>query len=307
MLKTKIYEKVKNIRKYQSLLLMMLPGMVFLVIFAYVPMYGLTIAFKDYKFSLGILGSPWVGLKYFEQIFSFTAGIGPAVLNTILISTLSMIFGFPAPIIFALLLNEIQFTKLKKLCQTISYLPHFLSWVVVSIFVISIFSIDKGIVNTILRMLGFQSVTFLYDVNWWLFIIVFSNIWKGVGWGSVIYLAAIAGVNVELYDSAMVDGASRFQRAIHITLPGITPAVAILLILSASSLFSSNFEQIFNLMNTAVFDRANVIDTYIFYKGIQNFQFSLTTALGLIRNVIALSLVVVTNMIARRITDYAIW
>ena len=218
-----------------------------------------------------------------------------------------MIFGFPAPIIFALLLNEIQFTKLKKLCQTISYLPHFLSWVVVSIFVISIFSIDKGIVNTILRMLGFQSVTFLYDVNWWLFIIVFSNIWKGVGWGSVIYLAAIAGVNVELYDSAMVDGASRFQRAIHITLPGITPAVAILLILSASSLFSSNFEQIFNLMNTAVFDRANVIDTYIFYKGIQNFQFSLTTALGLIRNVIALSLVVVTNMIARRITDYAIW
>ena len=285
----------------------MIPGMTLLFIFSYAPMYGLVLAFKEYDFRLGIMRSPWVGLKYMSQVFSFSGHIGVALRNTLFLNMLNIVFGFPAPILFALLLNEITNITYKRVVQTISYLPHFLSWVVVSVLIVDFFALDKGFISVLLRALGSKPIAFLYDSRWFVFILVTSGIWKSVGWGAIIYFAAIANIDVQLYDAAIVDGASRFQRAIHITLPGMMIVISLFLILTIGSLFNSNFAQIFNLMNPAVYNIADVLDTYIYRQGIQQFEYSLTTAVGLLRNSVQLMLILLANMAARRVTEFAIW
>lgn len=288
--------------KEWQLVLMFLPVILCLAIFHYVPIYGVIIAFKDYKIIQGILGSPWVGLKHFRLLFT-APSFREVFSNTIKISFLRILFGFPAPIILALLLNEIKNTRYKKVVQTISYLPHFLSWVILSGIFINFLSPTTGFVNQIITYFGGKPIYFLADTDYFVPTLIVTGIWKGIGWGTIIYLAAISNINPELYEAAIVDGANRFKRVIHITLPSIAPVISILFILNSGNLINAGFDQIFNLYNEAVYRVADIIDTYVYRRGIQQAQYSFSTAVGLFKNIISFSLVLITNIIVRKINN----
>ena len=292
--------------KYRTLFILAVPGFALLILFNYVPMYGITLAFKDFKIMRGIIGSPWVGFENFRSLFSL-AMFWRAAINTIYISLLSILFGFPAPIIFALLLNEIRVSSLKRTIQTISYLPHFLSWVVVAGLMFDLLSPTRGTVNHILGYFNVKPIMFLGESAYFRPILIVSGIWKGVGWGSIIYLASISNINLELYESSVIDGAGRLKQAIYITIPGLLPVITIFLILSAGSIFSSNFDQIFNLYNPMVYDVGDVLSTYIYRVGLQQLQFSLGTATGFLTNVINFLLIIGTNYFVRSFSEYTIW
>ena len=220
--------------------------------------------------------------------------------NTIVISFYHIVFGFPAPIIFALLLNEIRFSVFKRFAQTISYLPHFLSWIVIGGILITLLSPSTGVVNYLLQMLGIDSIYFLGTEQYFRFTLVTSAIWKEIGWGTIIYLAALSGVDSQLYEAAVLDGANRWKQTLHITIPSILPVISILLILRVGGVLDAGFDQILTLYSPAVYGVADVLDTYVYRVGLQNFQFSLTTAVGLFKNVIALALVLTTNYIVKK-------
>jgi putative aldouronate transport system permease protein len=304
---------LENMRRYRYLYLMLLPALVLLFVFNYVPMYGVVIAFQDYKFMKGILGSRWVGLDTFITLFhkgSFQA----ALRNTFVISGLRLLFGFPAPILFALMLNEVGSGRLKKTVQTISYLPYFVSWVVISGMMIEVFSLERGIVNTAVRALGGQSIYFMNDPGWFLGILIGSGIWQSLGWGSIIYLGAIAGINPELYESAGIDGATRFQKARFITLPGMYPMIVIAFMLSIGGILNAGFDQIFNMYSPGVYNVSDIIDTYMYRSAFSGSgtsygasDMSLATAVGLFKNVIGFGLLFASNSIAGRLTDYTFW
>jgi len=286
---------------------MFLPVVLCLGIFCYAPMYGIVIAFKDYRIIDGIMGSPWVGLKHFQSLFtapSFRQVFG----NTIKISFLRMLFGFPAPIILSLLLNEIKNVHYKKIVQTVSYLPHFLSWVILSGIFINFLSPTTGFVNQVISYYGGKPIYFVADIDYFVPMLIVTGIWKGVGWGTIIYLAAISNINPELYEAAIVDGANRFKRIIHITLPGIAPVVSVMFILNSSNLINAGFDQIFNFYNEAVYRVSDIIDTYVYRRGIQQAQYSFSTAVGLFKNIISFSLVLTTNLIVKRVNkEGGIW
>ena len=292
--------------RYRYLLLLLVPAIVYFVIFRYLPIYGVLLAFKDFDVNAGILRSPWVGLKHFQSFFGMNR-ISQAWLNTIRIATLKILFGFPAPIILALLLNEIRGVRFKKTIQTISYLPHFLSWVTVAGLMTEILSPTRGPVGVVIRALGGVPPMFLLNRALFIPILIVSDIWKGVGWGSIIYLATIAGINPELYEAAVVDGAGRLKQAIYVTLPGIMPVVTLLAILQMGGILDSGFDQIFNLINPSVYEIATTLDIYVYWAGIVGFQYSFATAVGLSRSLIAFVLIFGANLLARRFSEYALW
>lgn len=290
----------RNYIKNKFLLLLLLPAIAWYLLFQYGPLYGVQIAFKDYKLLLGIQGSEWVGFKHFALMFNGTSDFWRIFFNTVIISVYRIIFGFPAPILLALLFNEIRFSAFKRVTQSISYLPHFLSWVVLAGLLTTLLSPSQGIVNYVIILLGFEPIYFLADPDYFRLTLVVSNIWKEVGWGTIIYLAALAGVNPHLYEAAVIDGAGRWKQTMHITLPQIMPVISIMFIFSISGILDAGFDQILNLYNPAVYGVADILDTYVYRVGITQMQYSFTTAVGLFKNVIAFALVLLANYLIKK-------
>lgn len=293
------FYQTKRFRQNIPLFVMLIPGILFYVLFRYLPMGGLVIAFKDYNFHDGILGSPWAGFRYFELLFQSDATV-KIIWNTLFLSVLSLIFGFPAPIIIAIALNEVRKSWLKRWIQTIIYLPHFLSWVIVAGIVLTVFSIDGGTINKLLEQWGMDPVPFLYRPGSWVAIFVGSGIWKEMGFSAIIYLAALSSIDPSLYESAGLDGATKLRQIWHITLPGIRSTIILLLILGMGRLMEVGFDQVYNLQNGSVLQTAEVISTYVYKVGLQQAQFSLTTAMGLFESCVGLILVLSANAVARK-------
>lgn len=285
---------------------MLLPAVILILLFKYIPMYGVIIAFKDYNFMEGVWGSEWVGFQYFRELFSFDE-FPRVVRNTVIISLMKLLVGFPIPIILALLLNELKFDKFKRMVQTITYLPHFISWVIIGGLAIDMLSPSSGIINRIIEMLGFQPIFFMSDEGIFRWILVGSDIWKEAGWGAIIYLAALLGINDELYQAATVDGANRFRQIWHISLPGLKSTIIIILLLRIGYILDAGFEQVLVMYNPTVYDVADIIDTYVFRVGLGSMQFGLTTAAGLFKSVIGCVLLVLANVFARRMGEEGIF
>lgn len=272
-------------------------------------MYGIQMAFKDFAIRKGITGSPWVGMKHFEALMH-SAVFSRTVINTLLISLYKLVFGFPSAIIFALMLNEVRLNKFKRVAQTVSYLPHFISWVIMGGIIGEILSPSHGVVNYIRNLMGLDSVYFLGEPAYFRSILVITGIWKEVGWSSIIYLAAIAGISTEMYEAAAIDGASRLRIMRSIIIPSILPVISIQFILQVGGILNAGFDQVFNLYNDLVMSTGDIIDTYVYRIGLQgSMKYSLSTAVGLFKNVIGLVLVVLTNSIVRHIGEgeYRIW
>lgn len=299
---------LKSYGKQYQLVLMFLPAAITLALFVYAPMYGLTIAFKDFALLKGISGSPWVGLENFRKLLT-APSFSEVFVNTIKISFLRLIFGFPAPILLALLLNEVGNARFKKVVQTISYLPHFLSWVVLAGIVIQILSPSSGIVNQIIVMFGGNPIYFVADPRYFVPMLIVTGIWKEVGWGTVVYLASITSISPELYEAATIDGAGRFQKMLHITLPALRPVVSIMFILNSGNLINAGFDQIYNLYNPAVYKVADIIDTYVYRRGLLDMKYSFSSAAGLFKNIISFALVLTTNGLVKVISgkENGIW
>lgn len=290
--------------KYRYLHLLVLPAVVYFIVFKYIPMTGIIIAFKDYKGAAGgftgIWNAEWVGFENFITFFK-SPNFGRVVGNTLKISLYRIIFGFPAPILLAILINEINHNKFKKTVQTITYMPFFLSWAVIGGILMSLLSTDGGVVNTILQIFGLKPISFMTDVKTFRSVLVISDIWKNIGYNSIIYLAAIAGINEELYEAAKVDGATKFQQITSITLPALGEIIAVMLILSVGTILNDNFEQIYTLYSPAVYEVADTFETYTYRTGILNAQFSYTTAVSFLKSIIALLLVVFSNRVAKKL------
>ncbi|AEI42349.1 ABC transporter permease [Paenibacillus mucilaginosus] len=292
--------------KHRYLTLLLLPAIIYFIVFHYVPIYGIQIAFKQYRFMDGISGSPWVGLEHFRYLFSLDS-FWLVLRNTLILSLLKFAAGFPAPILFAVLLNELRSLLFQRLVQTVTFFPHFISWVIMAGVLIQFLSPSIGPVNHLLKLLGFSPVFFVGDPDWFRWVLVFSDVWKDLGWGAIVYLAAIAGINPELYEVAKVDGAGRLQRMLHITLPGIAPVVTVMLILSVGKLIQDDFDQVFNLLNPAVYQVGDVLSTYTYRSGVEQLKYSFATAVGLFKNVISLLLVLGANWAANRFNRSGLW
>jgi putative aldouronate transport system permease protein len=295
-------------KKHGALVLMFLPVITYFIIFRYVPMYGIQIAFKDFRLGAGITGSEWNGLDNFRFVFAMPT-FRRAVSNTIIISLYRLILGFPMPILLALLLNEVRHIRLKRTIQTISYLPHFLTWIVLAGLFMNILHPTTGAVNRILMdVFGMErGIFFLGNAAYFRGTLVVTDIWKGVGWGSILYLAAIAGVDPGLYEAAICDGAKRWHRIWYITLPAMAPTITIMLILNIGGILDGGFDQIFNLYNPAVYSTGDIIDTFAYRYGFEMMRYSFSTAISLFKNGIGFVLVVGTNFIARKISDHGLW
>lgn len=297
------------LKKYWQLYALLLIPLVYFWVFKYSPMEYILIAFKEFKIGMSVWEMPWTsknGWKYFIKAFSDKDFIR-ALRNTIFLNLLDLIAGFPAPIIFALILNELTFKKFKKVVQTIAYMPHFLSWVIISGLALQLFAPSNGLVNMLLVKLGGDIVPFLNDSKHWIFTYILTGVWQSFGWGSIIYLAAIAGISPELYEAASVDGAGRFKKMWHITLPGIKPTIVVLLIMNLGNILGSGFDRPFAMQNNLVMDVAEVISTYVYKNGIKGLQFSLTTAVGLFQSIVCLIFLLLANGISRRLGERGIW
>jgi putative aldouronate transport system permease protein len=296
----------RRVRKERQLWLLSLPVIIWVATFAYYPMYGIIIAFLKYIPGKPFLECEWVGLKYFEQFFT-SPDIGMVLRNTLAISGLDMLFGFPAPIILAILLNEVAFSKFKRFAQTVSYMPYFVSWVVVANILFTLLSTD-GMINKLLLDMGVidTSISFLNTGPYFWWLITFSNIWKGIGWGSIIYLSAIAGIDAELYQAGAVDGLGRFGMIWHITLPGIKATILLLLILQIGGVLNAGFEQQLLIGNAQTRDYYEVIDTYVYKYGFQIGRYSYGAAIGFMRSLLALALVLTANKISSKVTKLSI-
>jgi putative aldouronate transport system permease protein len=288
-------------REYKYHYFLLLPGIVYFIIFKYVPMGGILIAFQDYKLTKGILGSPWTGLKWFEMLFA-SPDFWLALKNTLIISFYKIAFNFPAPIVLALMLNEIVSSGFKRTIQTIIYFPHFFSWVVLGGIMFSILSVTTGISP----LLGIKTSP-LMDPDSFRSVLVISEIWKNAGWGTIIYLAAIAGINPELYEAAKMDGANRYHLIRNITLPSIASTIVVLLILRTGHVLSAGFDQVFILYNPLVYNVADILDTYVYRVGLTSGRFPLATAAGLFQSAVGLILLLLTNALAKRLGGRGIW
>ncbi|MEM7045564.1 MAG: ABC transporter permease subunit [Pseudomonadota bacterium] len=279
---------------------------IWFLVFLYKPMYGLQIAFKDFSIFRGVAESPWVGFEHFETLFANSQFIR-AIKNTVIISAYTLVFGFPVPIILALMFNEVLNATFKRTAQTIVYLPHFISTVIIAGIVITAFSPSAGIVNTMLGWLGIDSIYFLTKPEWFRPIFVGSGIWQEAGFTSIIFLAAIAGVNPSLYESAVVDGASRWQMMWKITIPSIMPTILIMLIIRIGNIMEVGFELIILLYQPATYQTADVINTFIFRQGLESGQYDLAAAAGLFNAVVAFVLVMIANTISKRVSRTSLW
>jgi len=304
--KEKLVWLADHFKREWQIYVMLAPMIIWFLVFLYKPMYGLQIAFKDYSIFRGIEASPWVGLEHFNDLFSNSQFLR-AIKNTFLISFYSLIFGFPVPILLALMFNEIINAVFKRSAQTIVYLPHFISTVIIAGIVITAFSPSAGIVNTVLSWFGLDSVYFLTKAEWFRPIFIGSGIWQEAGFSSIIFLAAIAGVNPSLYESAVVDGASRWQMMWKITLPSILPTIIIMLIIRIGNLMEVGFELIILLYQPATYETADVINTYIYRQGLQSGQYDLAAAAGFFNAVVAFVLVMAANSISKRFSRTSLW
>jgi putative aldouronate transport system permease protein len=291
---------LKEMYRYRIFYLLLLPGLLYFIVFAYVPMYGAILAFKSFNFGKGIMGSPWSGLENFRQVFLFP-DFWVAFQNTIIISFGRMIFEFPVGIILALLINEVGRSHLKRVYQTIYTFPHFISWVVLSGVLINILG-DSGIFNELLVQIGIGAQGFFVDSSVFRWMLFITSDWKEAGWGAIIYLAAIAGINPELYEAAYVDGANRWHQLWSITLPSIMPTISIMLILAVGGIMNAGFDQIFNLYNGAVYNVADIIDTFVYRLGFQmGTNYGLVTAIGLFKSVIGCLMLFAANYLVKRL------
>lgn len=295
----------KDFKRNKLIYLMVLPMIVYLLVFCYYPMYGASIAFKTFEPAKGILGSPWVGIKYFTDFFN-SFYFWRLIRNTFSISFWSIVFGFPAPIILALILNEIRLRVYKSVAQTISYLPFFVSLVVLCGLVRD-FTSEQGLIGQIAVALGAPPGNLLTDPANFTAIYVISGIWQGIGWGSIIYLAAISSIDLELYDAAYIDGAGRFRQIINITLPCIVPTIIILFILNIGSIMNLGFEKIILLYGPGTYDTADVISSFTYRKGLLENNFSYSTAVGLFNSVINFGFLIAANSISRRVSETSLW
>lgn len=291
--------------KYRWQYAMILPAVVLLFLFNYVPMAGIQIAFRDFQIGSSIWSSAWVGFDNFS--FLQEPQFWVVVTNTLYISVLKFIFGFPAPILLALMINEIIHSGFKRFVQSVSYLPHFFSWIVVAYILQSFLTLDGGLVNDVIQKTGNDSIFFLGSTEWFRPMIVGSGLWKEVGWNTILYLAAITAIDPQLYEAAKVEGAGKMAQIRNITLPGIMPTISIVLILSIPSLITVGMDQIYPMMNSANMSVSDVLDTYVLRSGLQQGYFGMATAVGLISSIIALILVLVTNGLSRKINGEGLW
>ncbi|OAS13466.1 ABC transporter permease [Paenibacillus oryzisoli] len=296
----------KELFKNYDLYLLLVPGIIFFFVFCYVPMLGLVVAFKDYNIFKGILDSDWVGLHHFKEMLQIQ-DFYRIVRNTLLLNVLGLIVGFPAPIILALMLNEIRAKYFKKISQSLLYLPHFMSWVIMGGIIYNLLSPKYGIVNSVMRFIGMEEIYFMIEETWWVIIYTLSSVWAGAGWGTIIYLAAMTMIDPSLYEAAVMDGAGRWKKIVHITLPGIMPTVIILLILNIGHMVSIGFEHPFALQNPVVTSISEVISTYVYSSGIKQGQFGITTAIGMSQSIINLILVLGANYFAKRLGKEGLW
>jgi ABC-type polysaccharide transport system, permease component len=289
--------------------LLILPGMLYFVVFDYIPMFGVMIAFKDISPFAGVdavFREEWVGLKHFERFWN-SYYFWNVMTNTLAISGYKLLFGFPASIVLALLINELRNLVFKRVVQTISYLPHFISNVVVAGLAMMVLSTDGGLINSLIVRFGGEPIHFLGSPEHFRSILVISHVWQTVGWGSILYLAAMSGIDPGLYEAAKIDGAGRFRQAWHITLPGISPVIAIMLVLSIGGLLNAGFEQVLLLYSPAVYEVADIIDTYVYREGLTSLNYSFATAVGLFKNVLAMLLILGANYAAKRMNQTGIW
>lgn len=288
----------KEVAKHKYMYLLVAPVLVYYILFAYLPMYGIILAFKDFDYSKGITGSPWVGFKHFHEVLQYS-DFWKAFNNTLIISAGRLLFEFPAPIILALLLNEVTRNRLKKFYQTVLTFPHFLSWVILGGIITNLLG-DSGVFNQLLISLGLEKRHLLVDPSSFRFLLFISDIWREIGWGAILYLAAIAGINPELYEAAHVDGANRFQQLKAVTWPSIRYTASILFILAVGNAMNGGFDQIFNLYNSVVYDVADILDTYVYrFTFITGDSFSISTAVGLIKSIINFALLFGANYLVR--------
>lgn len=299
------YRVKKDWMRNRLLYLMIIPVLIFFILFHYKPMYGAIIAFKDYTPALGIAESPWVGWDNFTRFFS-SVYFGRLIRNTILLSFYSLLFGFPAPIILALLLNEVKNKKFKGLTQTVTYLPHFISMIVVTGMLVD-FSMTSGLFNDIIELFGGERSPLLQNPDLYRTIYVASGIWQEIGWGSIIYLSALSGVDSQLYEAAQIDGAGKWKQLIHVTLPGIAPTIIIMFILKMGTLMNMGYEKTILLYNPATYETADIISSYIYRIGLLEQDWSYSTAIGLFNSVINLGLLLITNKIARKCGETSLW
>lgn len=299
------YRSLRDLRINKHVYLMLLPVVAYYIVFYYVPMYGLQIAFKDYSVGLGMWNSEWVGFRHFESFFE-SYYFWRLLRNTLLLSFYELLFGFPASIILALLLNELRSNVLKRFVQTVTYMPHFISIVVISGMLVDFLARD-GLINNILGLFGVDPVAYLGESSWFRTIFVSSNIWQNIGWGSIIYLSAMSSIDPSMYEAAKVDGASRWKQMLHVTLPGIMPTVVILLILQIGSFMTVGTDKILLLYNSTTYETADVIGTFVYRKGILESDFSYSAAIGLFNSLINFTLLVLANAISRKTSDNKLW
>lgn len=297
----------RDFRRYKLIYLIGFLCLAYYVIFCYLPMGGIVIAFKDFRPARGIFGSKWANpwYKYFDQFFNGYY-FWRLLRNTLLINVLDLIFGFPAPIILALLLNELRNRKYKRVVQTVTYLPHFISQVVICGIILDFFS-SSGVINQVIEALGGSKVLFMQDASFFRPLFVGTGIWQGVGYGSIIYLSALGGVDAELYDAAAIDGCNRFGRILHVTIPGILPTVIIMLILRIGNMLSLGFEKIILLYNETIYETSDVISSFVYRYGMQKGNYSYATAVGLFNSLFNFILLVGVNALSRKVSDVSLW
>jgi putative aldouronate transport system permease protein len=296
----------KHLIRDKYLYLLLAPGLIFLIIFRYLPMYGIVIAFKDYNILLGMGKSPWVGFEQFERLFH-SPDFFEILRNTVLISIYKLIFGFSTPIILALLLNELKNEYFKRITQSIIYLPHFVSWVILSGIVMAFLNPVDGIVNYAIKLFGAKPIDFLIFPQYFRSILVSSSVFKEVGWGTIIYLAAISGVNPDIYEAARVDGAGKLKQMWHVTLPSILPVVVIMLVLSLANILEADFQQVYLLYSPLVYSVGDIIDTYVYRVGIQEANYSMGAAAGVFKSAVAMVFIVSANKIVKKFGQDGLW
>lgn len=300
------YRTIRDFKLNKYVYLMLLPVVAYYIIFYYAPMYGLQIAFKDFSPGLGIIDSPWVGFRHFMDFFN-SYYFWRLLRNTLLLSLYELVFAFPASIILALLLNELRSAMFKRAVQTITYMPHFISIVVISGMMVDFLARDGLINNVLSSVFGVEPIAFLQESGWFRTLYISSGIWQNIGWGSIIYLSAMSSIDPSLYEAAKVDGASRWKQTLHITLPGIMPTVIILLILQIGNFMTVGTDKILLLYNSTTYETADVIGTFVYRKGILESDFSYSAAVGLFNAVINFTLLVLANMISRRTSETKLW
>ena len=314
--KTLPVEKVKNQKSFGARLLkdlsynryaylMVIPALVYYFLFHYMPLYGAQIAFRTFNFRLGIMGSPWVGLENFSAFFSSYYFIR-LIRNTLLLSIAIIVFGFPAPIILALLINEVRNNAFKRFTQSITYLPHFISMVVVCNFILD-FTARDGVINQMLTSFGFEAIIFMRQPEWFRPIYVISEIWQDVGWGSIIYLAALSGIDQELYEACRVDGGGRFRQMFSVTIPGIAPTIIILLILRTGRIMNVGLEKTLLLYNPGIYETADIISTFVYRKGLIELDYSYSAAVGLFNSVVNFTMLMVVNRISKKVSETSLF